>query len=310
MTEFKSISWRGEKISSLVLGTAQLGMDYGIANSMGRPSDNEASRLINAAWYQGIRFFDTAQAYGESEVVLGKTLRETGKQSSAMIITKLSPSLSPKSPKSIVESIDESLKKLGVKKLWGLMLHRAEWLEFWNEGLGDALEEMRKSGRFNYIGVSVYSPEEAKNALDKNGIDMIQSPCSAWDQRMIKSGMFEYAKSKNKLCFVRSIFLQGLILMTPEEVKKKLPPAFQASLKWSSFAEAKGLSIAELAAKFAKSLNLPVVVGMERAEQVEENMKIFSEKALDSKTAEELSKDLCPFLNEDLINPSKWNSIR
>ncbi len=307
MSTIKPISWRGEKIPSLVLGTVQLGLDYGIANTQGKPSNDQAVEIVGSAWKGGITVFDTAQAYGDSEVVLGKAMGTLGIADSAKVISKLSPALQPADLKSISASIEESIRKLGVKQLWGLMLHRAEWLDFWNTGLGGLLEGMRKDGRIRYLGVSVYGPDEAKRALATEGIDMIQAPCSAWDQRMISSGTIASARKMDKLCFVRSVYLQGLLLMSPDEVQKKIPSAYQASVKWCSIARDHGLSRAELAAKFAKSLDLPVVAGMETADQVNSNIKLFSARALGLKTVNELRDKLAPLLSDEIINPSKWN---
>ncbi|MFA6292776.1 MAG: aldo/keto reductase, partial [Victivallales bacterium] len=190
MSGIKTITWRNEKVSSLVLGTVQLGLDYGIANSGGKPSDKQALELIDATWTGGIDFFDTAQAYGDSEAVLGRALNTLKIADSAKLISKISPALSSRDYPAISASVEESLGKLGISQLWGLMLHRSEWLEEWDGGLGITLENLRKDGKVKHIGVSVYTPEEAKRALGTDGVDIIQVPCSAWDQRMINSGVF------------------------------------------------------------------------------------------------------------------------
>ena len=65
------VVWRNEGVSRFVLGTAQLGMKYGICNSHGQPDEQECLSIVETAWNSGIRFFDTAQAYQESEKVLG-----------------------------------------------------------------------------------------------------------------------------------------------------------------------------------------------------------------------------------------------
>jgi len=306
MSGIKTITWRGEKISTLVLGTVQLGLDYGIANSQGKPSDEQAAELVSTVWKGGISVFDTAQAYGDSEAVLGKAMGSMGIASSAKVISKISPTLSPKDLPAISASVDESMRKIGVKQLWGLMLHRSEWLDCWKDGLGELLEGMRKSGKVKYLGVSVYTLDEAKRALETEGIDMIQAPCNAWDQNMISSGVFGLAKKMDKLCFVRSIYLQGLLLMSPDEVMNKMPSAYQASIKWSSIAKRHGLSNAELAAEFAISLDLPIVVGMETASQAKDNLKIFSGSSLNVDVIIEIKEALSPFLTEDILNPSKW----
>ena len=58
----------------LVLGTAQLGMAYGISNLVGKPSFDTARDIVAEAYDCGIREFDTAQVYGNSEQVLGMLL--------------------------------------------------------------------------------------------------------------------------------------------------------------------------------------------------------------------------------------------
>ena len=77
----------------LVLGTAQLGMSYGIANSMGQPDQDVANAIVREAWDSGICKFDTAQAYGDSERVLGAALNVLGVVSVAKVISKLDPRL-------------------------------------------------------------------------------------------------------------------------------------------------------------------------------------------------------------------------
>jgi len=68
------IIWKNNRISQLVLGTAQFGMDYGIANIQGQPSEKSACEIVKTAWDNGINCFDSAQIYyGES--VLGKALK-------------------------------------------------------------------------------------------------------------------------------------------------------------------------------------------------------------------------------------------
>ncbi len=310
MSGIKTITWRNEKVSSLVLGTVQLGLDYGISNSSGKPSDKQAVELIEATWRGGISFFDTAQAYGDSEAVLGKALNSLKIADSANLISKISPALSSKDFPAISASVEGSLNKLGMEQLWGLMLHRAEWLEEWDGGLGKTLKNLRKDGKVKYLGVSVYSPEEAERALQTDGIDIIQVPCSAWDQRMINSGIFSIAGKMDKLCFVRSVYLQGLLLMSPSQVEKKIPNAFRASEKWNSIAEKHAITRAELAAKFAISLGLPIVVGMDSSSQAKENLELFSKSALDRKTVDEISREMAPFITDEILNPSKWNQIK
>jgi aryl-alcohol dehydrogenase-like predicted oxidoreductase len=67
---------RASKRCSFVLGTAQLGMPYGVANHCGLPSDADAAALLGAALMAGVRAFDTVRAYGASERRLGRALAD------------------------------------------------------------------------------------------------------------------------------------------------------------------------------------------------------------------------------------------
>ena len=62
------------KESKIVLGTAQLGSDYGIVNKEGKPTEKDAFRIMKYAIEKGIFYFDTAYCYGNSEIIIGKFL--------------------------------------------------------------------------------------------------------------------------------------------------------------------------------------------------------------------------------------------
>jgi spore coat polysaccharide biosynthesis protein SpsF len=66
-------------------------MQYGIANVRGKPTEGEALEIVNAAWTHGMRFFDTAQAYGDSKKVLGRAFRSLGFADQVKVVSKLSP---------------------------------------------------------------------------------------------------------------------------------------------------------------------------------------------------------------------------
>ncbi len=113
----------------LVLGTAQLGMSYGIANRRGAPGDEEALGLIARARALAIAQFDTARAYGESERRLGAALAT---DADARIVTKLAPldELGPDSQRLEIEravgaSLTASRAALGRERLDTVLLHRA-----------------------------------------------------------------------------------------------------------------------------------------------------------------------------------------
>ena len=58
-------------MSKLSIGTAQFGLDYGIANKLGKVSFDEVQKILSEAKRHNIDTIDTAAAYGNSESVLG-----------------------------------------------------------------------------------------------------------------------------------------------------------------------------------------------------------------------------------------------
>jgi aryl-alcohol dehydrogenase-like predicted oxidoreductase len=290
----------------IILGCAQLGMNYGIANTSGKPEDASAFSIIESAWNSGITAFDTAQAYGESEERLGVILKELGINEKADVITKFSPSLNPTDIGSLEKSFESSLDKLNSNCIWCLMLHRFEWLSFMDNGLGEFLCGLRRKGVVKYLGVSVSSPDEAFNVLDKDIFDIIQIPYNAWDSRVPDSGLNKAAVKKKKELHLRSIFLQGLLTMSPEAVKRRLPIAYKASLEWSSLAESFKITPRELALHYAASSDFPLVIGSETPEQVKENSETINGKGLTEKDIYKIRRRMEPYLTEKIVNPALW----
>lgn len=303
----KDIVWNGERVSRFVLGTAQLGMDYGIANVCGQPSEKLACEIVKTALGYGVNCFDTAQAYGNSEVVLGGAFKYCEVDPDIKIVSKLSPELQLTDSGTVEQSIETSCQNLGVDQLWCLILHRADWLDVWDEGLGKVLTDAVRRGVIKYLGVSTYWPKEARRALENSDIQIVQVPCNAWDQRMKTAGVFELAKTLNKLCFVRSIYLQGLLIMSTEEVRKRLPKATRISQQWHKLAEGYNLRPLELAIGFAKSLQLPLVIGVDDSAQIIENFSLFEEVELPGKIIEDTRLHVD---DEDIIIPSRWKMLR
>lgn len=306
MAKPHDIHWRGEEVSRVVLGTAQLGMVYGIANVRGKPSVQEAVSIVEVAWSLGTRFFDTAQAYGDSEDVLGLALRELEAGAQVGVISKLSPDLSPSDTPSLKRAIGESCGRIGVPRLWAMMLHRPEWLQKWPSGLGEALFRAKADRLTKYLGVSVYSVEDAHEALEHPGVDVIQVPCNAWDQRMREAGVFRLARRLGKLCFVRSVFLQGLLLLSPEAAESRLPGAGAAAGRWQTLSQRYDILPAELAVRFALSLGTPLVIGAETPAQARANDRLSRLPPLAEEDSDRLRDELAPLLSVEICDPTRW----
>ena len=187
----------------MVLGTAQFGMDYGIANVSGKPTKKEVFGILDLVWEKGIRRFDTAPGYG-SEALLGEFITANGLQKEAKVLTKI-PSLDGCSDyrKSIRSSVETSLQHLDcpIDVLFfhnpvdsGLLLKEPEFFE-----------KLLKEYLVSTVGVSVYEPQEVERLSDNEYELAFQFPFNVLDHRFEKVNMPQGKR------FARSVFLQGLL---------------------------------------------------------------------------------------------------
>lgn len=290
----------------LVLGTAQLGLPYGIANRTGQPDQTGAKAIIREAWENGISEFDTAQGYGESEKVLGRALSELEITQEARIITKIDPRLDHRNASVLSAALETSFKDLGVSNIYGLLLHREEMLPLWEKGLGEILHDFCISSKVCHIGVSLYSPQMAIKALNTDGIDIIQVPSNILDRRFEKAGVFEIAKAKKKEVYIRSVFLQGLLLMDTGEIPDKVAFAIPVIEKLENLSKEFGLTRHEIAFGYIKSEmpNAHVVFGAETKEQVTENLMAW-QKYFPAILGEKIRMNFSN-VSEQILNPHLW----
>ncbi|MDF2912248.1 MAG: oxidoreductase, partial [Pantoea agglomerans] len=126
--------------------------------------------LIQQALNAGINFFDTANSYsdGSSEEILGRALKDFARREEIVVATKvyfpltnLSQGLSRKN---ILQSIDDSLQRLGMEYVDLLQIHRWDYETPLEETL-EALHEVVQSGKARYIGASSMHASQFAQAL-------------------------------------------------------------------------------------------------------------------------------------------------
>jgi aryl-alcohol dehydrogenase-like predicted oxidoreductase len=292
----------------LVLGTAQFGSNYGIANAdkTGLPDQITVNAIVQEAWENGIQEFDTAQGYGKSEEALGEALSELGVSAEAIIISKFDPALDHLDRSALSNALSESLSRLGIPSLYGMMLHREELLSLWDNGLSKILHDFALSGRVKYIGISVYSPDKAIQALNTEGIDMVQLPTNILDRRFETAGVFQIADEKRKQIYIRSIFLQGLILMDTDEVPEEMSFVRPVLERLKHLSQDLSLTRQEIALGYIKSAipNSRVVFGADNSEQVKKNLLCWNKKPSQYMVSQ--VKKLFDCVDESVLNPTLW----
>lgn len=290
----------------LVLGTAQLGMDYGISNTTGKPTLTQAEAMIAEAYGAGIRFFDTAQGYGDSEIILGKVLAAQGISQKVHLISKFDPVLDYHDATALEKALQKSLEHLQVGQIYGLMLHREEMLDHWQKGLGDCLKGFVAKGLVKHIGASVYTPEKALQALRVEGIDFVQIPSSIVDRRFEGAGVFKLAKEKGKTIFVRSIFLQGLLLMAEKDIPSRLAFAKETVLQVQHLAKQFSMDVESLCLRYAltKWQDAYIIFGAQTEAQVERNVG-FVESTLPIEVMDAVEKTFNS-VDEQVLKVQEW----
>ena len=284
----------------LALGTAQFGMDYGIANKNGRISNNQVKEILEKARNSGVDILDTAINYGESEKCLGHIGITHFK-----VITKL-----PAVPENISnvetrieEQLTKSLERLGLRSIHGLLLHRPEQLKFSvGKKIIKALEDLKIRGLVKKIGISVYEPKELETLIESFSIDIVQIPINIFDRRIISTGWLSTLKQKKIEIHARSVFLQGLLLMKYLELPEKFLSQNKLWIKWHQWLnQHDDITPIKACLGFVSSLKDVdrIIVGVDNIEQFEEVIEVI-------KNTPDIDYPNFECQDEKFLNPSNW----
>jgi aryl-alcohol dehydrogenase-like predicted oxidoreductase len=255
--------------------------------------------MLRTAFENGICALDTARAYGDSEDVIGRFLK-TWEGDMPYICTKIRkfPEGEFNVEKHVIESMETSLEKLGIKKVNTVMLHSPVDIMQHGEKAYKAMRELLKRGYADRIGVSVYVAEEIEEMLRYPEFSVTQVPMSIFDQRLISSGTVAKLKNADYTVFVRSVFLQGLFFLDPDTVTDPIlvEHALPGIRLLNEIAASEGMSIAQLAIAFMRDTAgvTSLVLGADTPEQVKENISYFD--------APSLSPSVIKYLNEHFAN--------
>lgn len=287
--------------TKLVLGTANFGNAYGVANNGKSLSLKHSKFIINWAQQNGVNHFDTARAYGDAEEILGINLDQSLEP---VVDTKLDAE-SCKSSKSIVEATKKSTEKLGINQVSTLYLHDEGLLQTPNvQEIVTGLNEVLELGLAKQIGVSVYS--EAAVVACKSVIPeltVFQVPENICDRRLISSDIIKNLSTKGNTFIVRSVFLQGLLLMDAISIPQNLETAKANIQSLTNFAKENSLTPIELCLAYANSITWAsgIVVGVASLDQFKEILR--KSPPLPPGWDRAIGK-----LPTDLIDPRKWSS--
>jgi aryl-alcohol dehydrogenase-like predicted oxidoreductase len=301
------------KIKKLTLGTAQLGLDYGIANKSGKPSIDKAYSILDKAIEQGIRSFDTAYAYGSSEKVLGNYFAQNKDiLKESVITTKIVLGNSPvqneeKISDVVSEKIQTSLERLKVDVVDNLMLHHVSDLDKYKDDIVSALLRVKEKGYTKKIGISAYNQDDLEKIMKYDAFECVQIPINIIDMRLTKEGMLKKLKSNSVYIYARSVFLQGLFFMNYEKIPKNLGGAGKYLKVLNNLSDKLGMSIAKLALAYVRDIKEvdSLVIGAETPEQIQENVELINSPSIPIKYMKQIS-EYFENVPEFYLEPWRW----
>jgi len=210
----------------LCLGTVQFGLGYGAASGGAHVDRSTAEQIVDVAINGGITTFDTAPAYGCSEERLGQCFDAVSVDRNELeIVSKTRPQLRDVDDVSacIWQDAERSLQRLGIGQLAALLVHDVNDLSR-SCGRRDqiivTLEDLRRQGLVKTVGVSAYGADDLLTLERVWEFGAVQVPASILDQRLINDGTIERLKHRGIVVYLRSVFLQGVALLEPDQ----LPP--------------------------------------------------------------------------------------
>ena len=288
---------------SIVLGTAQFGLDYGIANKIGKVSDSEIKQILNIAQQNNIKMLDTAMDYGDCELRLGRNNLNQFK-----VITKISElNLDSNNIQRDIEyKFQKSLENLKIQKIYGLLLHRPEQLlSTRGDEIISALMFLKTNNLVEKIGISIYSPKILEKLFKKIKFDIVQVPFNILDNRIEKTGWLDKLSNLNIEIHARSIFLQGLLLMRYDELPKIYFKNHKDLILWYEWQKNNSsVDPYEICLKFVLNNSKidKVLIGIDNKAQIIELVEKMKRN----------HQIIFPQINcndENLINPSFWEYL-
>ncbi len=297
----------GYKISELTLGTVQLGLAYGVNNDKGMPSFEESSAILNTALSSGIISFDTAQAYGESELVLKRFFEKEERERT--LITKVVFRDVDKSgvKDKLFSMVRTSIERLGIEKIPFLKLHNQDMLELYGDTLVYALHDLKKEGLVDGIGVSFSDKSRLLELTDGCGFDCVQIPANIFDSKEIVDGSIKKLSASGCAVFIRSVYLQGLFFKDTNALPDKIKSAKSPLDNLHNLANDAGVTMQELAISFIRDTEgiASLILGCDTSSQLLESVSLINAPKINPEVAKQAMK-IAEEVDPIVIRPWEW----
>ncbi len=307
--------------SGLKLPEVSLGLWHNFGT---QASFENITNMCRTAFDNGITHFDLANNYGpergSAEENFGKIMKGdfAGHRDELLISTKAGytmwdgPYGNWGSRKYMIASLDQSLKRLGLEYVDIFYHHRMDKETPLEETMG-ALDQIVKSGKALYVGLSNYdgeTMEKATKILSKLNCPFVinQNRYSIFDRTIEENGLKDACKKHGKGIIAFSPLAQGLLA---GRYKEEIPTDSRLStakitsmteelvtsrrdqvIALTKIAEDRGQTIAQMALSWVLSDKVvsSVLIGASKPQQIIENCKIINQPKLSKSELAEIDK--------------------
>jgi aryl-alcohol dehydrogenase-like predicted oxidoreductase len=290
----QSIAWNNMK--TLVLGTANFGGSYGVTQKTDLSSEEIEDILL---WSSGkISELDTSEDYRGSHNAISNHSQKF-KITSKINLNKM---LGIEELAGRLSRVNDELNQAKLERIL-LRPHFTDPVFTLR-----ALEELAKlqiSGLVSQIGLTIYDTQELEFFSENIDIPItFQVPMNLFNmdfQRLVAGSKKKFSKHK---FYVRSIFLQGLLLMRPEEIPSHLKAAVEPLTTLNQELAKRKLSLLEATIALIKEQDWisGVVIGVASLEELKQNLKVL---ATDTKLDLSFLKIL-PDVPREISDPRRW----
>ena len=268
-----------------------------MANQTGKPHRKEVFDILSISWRNGIRRYDTAPIYGNSESLLGEFIHAHGIADEIKIATKIPRFQNREGFKDeIIRSLRNSLNRLKSKISVLFFHHAADSLVLLREW--EFFEQLIEQEPIDQLGVSVYEQNEVEKLAEFTDRLACQFPFNVIDRQ------FNSARLMTGGRYARSLFLQG-VLANKDYIQKSAPTKLkQFHKRFHLYLERQEVDPIELAVSFVTQTDCIdyAVIGVDSTTQIEKLLRI---KTISSDRIRAILRGI-PRLNKNLRDPRNW----
>jgi len=239
--EYRKLGKSDLNISVITLGAWQ----YGCEQFWGKVEEKNIYDVISGAIDNGINIIDTALAYGDSEIIVGKAIKNFREK--VIVVTK-----GGADPKKIPMRAELSLKRMGLDYMDLYLVHYPN-TDFSIEDTMEAMAKLKVQGKTRYIGVSNFSAEQLARAQSVTDIACCESAYNLMWREIEDEGIIDFCQKNNIGILTYSSLGQGLFtgsIRSEEDLPKKMK-----TLLFSVEAFKNGLEIVKILDKLSEKYN-------------------------------------------------------